>query len=71
MTPTCIRQRLVVYMARYGFTPEMCHDKTADQLLHIAAMLVQRRRCQGLLEPDEIVQLGDMEELVTELRHVN
>ena len=71
MTPTEARQEIVRYMARYGFTPTMCEDKSTDQLLHIAAMLVQHRRFQGLLEPDEIVQLGDMEELVAELRHVN
>jgi hypothetical protein len=58
-------------MARYGFTPAMCEDKTSDQLLHIAAMLVQHRQYLGSLEPDEIVQLGEMEKLVVELRLVN
>jgi hypothetical protein len=58
-------------MARYGFTPEMCQDKITYQPLHIAAMLVQHRRHQGSLEPDEIVQLGEMEKFVAELRQVN
>jgi hypothetical protein len=71
MTPTNIRQKLVAYMARYGFTPEMCQDKTADHLaltnLDTADAGRAWRRCEAI----EIVQLGDMEELVTELRHVN
>ncbi len=71
MTPTDIRQTLVARMGRYGFTPEMCADKTSDQLLHLAAMLVQHRRYQGLLEADEIVRLGEMEKLVAELRQVH
>jgi hypothetical protein len=71
MTPTDARNTIVSKMARYGFTPTMCEDKTSDQLLHIAGMLVQHRRSQGSLEPDEIVQLGEMERLVAELRQVN
>lgn len=71
MTPTDARKTIAARMARYGFTPEMCQDKTTDQLLNIAAMLVQHRRYQGLLEPEEIVQLGEMEKLVAELRQVN
>jgi hypothetical protein len=71
MTPTKARQMIIAQMARYGFTLTMCEDKTTDQLLHIAAMLVQHRRYQGSLEPDEIVQLGEMEKLVAELRQVN
>ncbi len=49
----------------------MCQHKTSDQLLKIAAMLVQHRRYQGVLEADEIVTLGEMEKLVAELRQVN
>jgi hypothetical protein len=71
MTPTEARQTLVQRMARYGFTPAMCEDKTSDQLLHIAAMLVGHRRSQGLLESDEIIRLGEMEKLVAELRQVH
>ena len=71
MTPTKARQAIVEHMARYGFTPTMCEDKTSDQLLHIAAMLVQHRRYLGSLEPDEIIRLGEMEKLVAELRQVN
>jgi hypothetical protein len=71
MSPAKARQTLIARMARYGFTPAMCADKTSDQLLKIAAMLVQHRRYQGVLEPDEIVRLGEMEKLVLELRQVN
>jgi hypothetical protein len=71
MTPTSIRQTIIAKMARFGFTPAMCENKTCDQLLHIVAILVQHRRSQGLAEPDEIVQLGEMEKLVAELRQVN
>ena len=71
MTPTEARNTIVAKMARYGFTPEMCRDKTTDQLLQIAAILVQHRRYQGSLEPDEIVQLGEMEKIVAEIRQVN
>jgi hypothetical protein len=71
MAATSIRQKLVAYMARYGFAPAMCENKTSDQLLHIAAMLVQHRQYQGLLEADEIIRLGEMEKLVAELRQVN
>jgi hypothetical protein len=71
MTATSIRQRLVAYMARYGFTPAMCENKTADQLLHIAAMLVQHRRYLGSLEPDEIIRLDEMEKLVAQIRGLN
>ncbi len=71
MTPTKARQTLIAHMARYGFTPSMCANKTSDQLLKIAAMLVQHRRYQGSLEPDEIVRLGEMEKLVAEIRQVN
>ncbi len=71
MTPTDARNTIAAKMARYGFTPEMCKDKTTDQLLHIVAMLVQHRRYQGLLEPDEILQLGEMEKIVAEIRQVN
>jgi hypothetical protein len=49
----------------------MCEDKTSDQLLHIAAMTVQHRRYLGLLEPDEIVRLGEMENLAAELRQAH
>ena len=71
MNPTNIRQTLVARMARYGFTPEMCQDKTSDQLLHIAAMTVQHRRYLGILEADEIIRLGEMEKLAAELRQVH
>ncbi len=71
MTPTDIRQTLVARMGRYGFTPEMCADKSSDQLLHIAAMTVQHRRYLGVLEADEIIRLGEMEKLAAELRQEN
>jgi hypothetical protein len=71
MAATSIRQTIIAKMARFGFTPAMCENKTCDQLLHIVAMLVQHRRSQGLAEPDELVQLGEMEKLVAELRRVN
>jgi hypothetical protein len=71
MTPTDARKAIVEKMARYGFTPSMCEDKTSDQLLHIAAMTVQHRRYLGLLEPDEIIRLGEMEKLAAELRQAN
>src|SRR5882724_8793205 len=71
MTPTKARETLVQRMARYGFTPEMCADKSSDQLLHIAAILVQHRMSQGSLEADEIIRLGEMEKLAAELRQVN
>jgi hypothetical protein len=58
-------------MARYGFTVEMCQDKTVDQLLHIAAMTVQHRRYLGVLEADEIIRLGEMEKLAAELRQAH
>lgn len=58
-------------MARWGFTPDMCADKSADTLLHIAAMLVSHRRYQGLLEADEIVRLGKLEETVRMMRQLN
>ena len=71
MTPTQARETLVARMARYGFTPEMCADKSADQLLHIAAMTVQHRRYLGVLEADETIRLGEMEKLAAELRQVH
>jgi hypothetical protein len=71
MTPTKARETLVAHRARYGFTPTVCADKTSDQLLKIAATLVQHRRYQGSLEADEIAGLGEMEKLVAELRQVN
>ena len=71
MTSSSIRQSIIARMARFGFTPAMCENKTCDQLLHIVYMLVEHRRSQGLAEPDEIVQLGEMERLVAELRQVN
>lgn len=70
-TPTNPRQAIIEKMARYGFTPAMCADKTSDQLLHLAAMLVGHRRYLGLLEADEIIRLGEMEELAAELRQVS
>jgi len=71
MTTINARQAIIQRMARYGFTPEMCADKTPDQLLHLAAMLVGHRRYLGILEADEIVRLGEMEKLAAELRQVN
>jgi hypothetical protein len=65
------RQKIVQYMARYGFTPAMCEHKSADQLLHIAAMMVGHRRSLGVLEADEIIQLGEMEKTVAEVKRVN
>jgi hypothetical protein len=58
-------------MARYGFTPQMCADKSANELLYLAHMLVAHRRYQGVLEADEIIRLSEMEKLVNELRSVN
>ena len=71
MTTINARQAIIQRMARYGFTPEMCQDKTSDQLLHIAAMTVQHRRYLGVLDADEIIRLGEMEKLAAELRQVN
>jgi EAL domain-containing protein (putative c-di-GMP-specific phosphodiesterase class I) len=71
MTPTNIRKTLVAMMARYNFTPKMCADKTSDQLLHLAAMLVGHRRYLGLLQPDELIRLTEMEKLVAELKRTN
>jgi hypothetical protein len=71
MTPTDARNTIVARMARYGFTPEMCQDKTTDQLLHIAAMLVGHRRYLGVLDADEFIRLGEMEKLAAELRQIN
>jgi hypothetical protein len=71
MTPTKARQTIVAQMARYGFTPAMCQDKTSDQLLHIAAMLAGHRRYLGVLEADEIIQLGEMEKTLAEIKQVN
>ena len=71
MTPTEARQEIVAHMSRYGFTPAMCEDKTSDQLLGIVAMTVQHRQYLGLLEPDEIIRLSEMEKLAAELRQPN
>lgn len=65
------RQKVVGHMARYGFTPEMCKDKSADQLLHIATMLVGHQRYLGILETDEIVLLGELERTVAEIKQLN
>jgi hypothetical protein len=65
------RQKIVHYMARYGFTPEMCEGKSSDSLLHLAAMLVGHRRYLGILEADEIIRLGEMEKTVAEIKRVN
>ena len=58
-------------MARYGMIPAMCADKSNDMLLGIAAMMVGHRRSQGKLEADEIIQLGEMEKLVAEIKRVS
>ena len=71
MTATSIRQTIIARMARFGFTPAMCENKSCDQMLHIVAVLVQHRRSQGLAAPDEIAELTEMEKLVAELRQVN
>ena len=64
MTANEVRQQIIAQMSRWGFTPEMCANKSADMLLHIAAMMVSHRRYQGVLEADEIVRLGKLEETV-------
>jgi hypothetical protein len=58
-------------MARFGFTPAMCADKSSDTLLGIAAMIVAHRRSQGKLEADEIIRLGAMEKIVAEAKKLN
>ena len=65
------RQKTVRYMARYGFTPEMCEGKSSDMLLHLAAMLLGHRRYLGILDADEIIRLGEMEKTVAEIKRVN
>jgi hypothetical protein len=65
------RDKIARQMARYGFTPAMCENKSADQLLHLAAMLVGHRRYLGILEADEIIRLGEMEKAVAEIKRVN
>ena len=65
------RQKIVRYMARYGFSPEMCEGKSSDMLLHLAAMLVGHRRYLGILEADEIIRLGEVEKAVAEIKRVN
>ena len=58
-------------MARYGFTPKMCANKSVKELLYLAHLLVQHRRYLGVLDPDELIRLTDMEKLAEELRSVN
>jgi hypothetical protein len=65
------RDKIVQHMARYGMIPEMCPDKSNDMLLGIATMMVDHRRSQSKLEADEIIQLGEMEKLVAEVKLVN
>jgi hypothetical protein len=72
MTANEARQKVIAHMvARYGFTSEMCKDKSADNLLHIAAMMVGHRRYLGVLEADEVIQLGEMEKIVAEVKQLN
>jgi hypothetical protein len=71
MTPTKARQAIVALAARWGMTPAMCKGKSSDLLLGIVSMTVQHRNYLGVLEPDELVKLGELESLVAELRNVN
>jgi hypothetical protein len=66
------RDQIVQHMSRFcGMTPEMCADKSNDMLLGIAAMMVGHRRSQSKLGADEIIQLGEMEKLVAEIKRMN
>jgi hypothetical protein len=58
-------------MARIGFTPAMCRDKSNDMLVGIARMTVIHQHYLGSMEPDALIWLTELEKLVAELRQVN
>jgi hypothetical protein len=65
------RDKIVRMMARYGFTPAMCADKSSDTLLGIAAMTTAHRRYLGAPDPDDIIRLGEIEDMAAEVKRLN
>lgn len=71
MTQRRVHDLMTKLMARYGFTPKMCANKSVKELLYLAHLLVQHRSYLGVLEADELIRLTEMEKLAEELRSVN
>jgi hypothetical protein len=71
MSSTEARKKIVQRMARYGMTPAMCEGKSADMLLGIAAMTSAHRRYRGVMGADELILLGELEEIVAEIKRTN
>jgi len=71
MTPAKARKTIVARMARLGFTPAMCRDKSNDQLLMLANMTIHHQHYLGTMAADALIWLTDLEKLVRETRKVN